>query len=68
MSVVMTTHPAIQGLLVRIGNALRRDEERRDAPARLPTTADHWIAEEQWLTGFPVNRSEHFGWLWYRGP
>jgi hypothetical protein len=64
----MTIHPTIQGLLVRIGNALRRDEERGDAPARLPTTVDHWIAEEQWLTGFPANRSEHFGWSWYRGP
>jgi hypothetical protein len=68
MSVAMTIKAVIQGFLTRIGEAARRDERREDASARLPATVDHWITEEQWLTGFPVNRSEHFGWLWYRGP
>jgi hypothetical protein len=68
MSIAMTIQALIQRLLTRIGNAVRRDESREDAPAPVLTTVDHWVAEEQWLTGFPVSRSEHFGWLWYRGP
>jgi hypothetical protein len=77
MSVAMTTHAAARALLTRIGNAIgpcfdqtavRRDISCEDAPTPLLTTVDQWTAEEQWLAGFPGNRSERFGWLWCRGP
>ncbi|HEY2615807.1 MAG TPA: hypothetical protein VGI78_00565 [Acetobacteraceae bacterium] len=68
MSIAMTIQAAIQVLRVCVGKAARGNETHDDGPARLPATVDHWIAEEQWLTGFPANRSEQFGWLWYRGP
>jgi len=75
MSIAMTFLTTVQPLLTRIGKAIgvrspaaavRRDGSRAATPAWLVTTADPWIAEEQWLAGCPANRCEHFGWLWWQ--
>jgi hypothetical protein len=76
MSIAMTIHPAVRELFTRIGSAIgpcfnltavRRDITCESVPTQLFTTDDQWTAEEQWLAGFPGNRSEHFGWSWCRG-
>jgi hypothetical protein len=59
-------------VLARIGRALAAALPRYGttvaAPAQVRTTIDHWIAEEQWLAGFPAHRNEHFARLWCCGP
>jgi hypothetical protein len=66
MSIVM------RALLTRVGKAteaaVRQDAAGEDSLTRRVTTVDQWIAEEEWLAGFPGNRNEHFGRLWWRGP
>jgi hypothetical protein len=66
MSIVM------RALLTRVGKAteaaVRQDAAGEDSLTRRVTTVDQWIAEEEWLAGFPGNRDEHFGRLWWRGP
>ena len=48
--------------------AVQRHGTQVSVPVQVLTTVDQWIGEEQWLAGFPVNRSEQFGLMWRRGP
>ena len=65
-------HRVMRALLTRVGKAteaaVRLDAAGEDLLTRRVTTVDQWIAEEEWLAGFPGNRNEHFGRLWWRGP
>jgi len=72
----MTVQTVARALLTRIGaaidvrspaTAVRRDGRQAAARARLITTLDPWIAEDQWLARFPAGRREHFGWSWWQG-
>jgi hypothetical protein len=62
---------AMQALLTRVGQAeaaVPQNVAAEDPPTRRVTTVDQWIAEAEWLAGFPGNRNEHFGRWWCWGP
>jgi hypothetical protein len=48
--------------------AVHQDTVGEETLTRRVTTVDQWIADEEWLAGFPGNRNEHFGRWWWRGP
>jgi len=69
----MVTLALILSLMSRIRRALvgcsAVRQLGRKTPAEAPALpADHWIAEEQWVAGFPGDCRDRHGWSWWGGP